>query len=150
MTDEITLFVKLATGKSIVLESINKNMTIYDVILQICKKENIEIFDFIKVATLIHAGRTLNRTLNLSNYGIGNNSTIQVILKGHAYSYVDLGTLKITAECPITHETIINPYVLNPGCHHLFETNALAEWVQSGNTTCPVCRMEIDKTLFMS
>lgn len=150
MTDKITLFVKLTTGKSIALELVDKDMMIYDVILQICKKENIEVFDFIKVATLMHAGRTLNRTLTLSDYRIGNHSTIQVILKGHGYMYVDLKTLKITAECPITHETIINPYILDPGCRHIFETEALAEWVKNGNTTCPVCCAEIDETLFTS
>ena len=53
------------------------------------------------------------------------------------------------SECPITLNTFKKntKIAIIPTCHHIFEEDALYQWVDNENFTCPLCRDQIFKIL---
>ena len=54
----------------------------------------------------------------------------------------------MTNKCPTCFEPLISDsknYIVSTPCGHLFHTNCVQAWIDTGNQTCPQCRSIISK-----
>ena len=144
MSDIITIFVKQYTGKTITI-NMQKNSLIYDVYLELYDKiENKEILflDYFTSISLLFRGINLNIQQTLKSYNISNNNTINEILKGWTIGgSFNFKTLSATDE--LTNKKINIPYILNPGCCHLFDKNNISNLIKLDLKICPICITQI-------
>lgn len=140
------IFLKQLTGKSAVLD-VEADMVVEDFArLAYEKRGGPATFEnYLRSVSFMFGFYTLALGKKLSEYGIVLESTVTEVAKSFTMS-PGFDWDKLTIEDPITLEDASEPYMLNPGCGHTFDTQTLSRIINDNMDSvarCPLCREAI-------
>ena len=133
----MNIIVRQYTGRTTVW-NIDPTDVISDSVVKNWNSSTIDILDYAKAVQLMNGRYILNWSKKWSDYSITEGATVTEVLKGWTMGET-FNQSTLSGICALTGKKIERPYIINPGCCHLFDESALTEWRSENVGSCPLC-----------